>query len=334
VEASGTDGLIGYGEACPRTYVTGETMDSCRAAFERWRPDVLRNIASVSALRAWVFDEAAEINYAPAAWCAIELALLDLAARQLNSNLESLLCLPPAAQRFRFTAVLGDQDEQTFATQLRQYRKWGFEQFKIKLGPDRTSNLRKCELLAQAGVSRANARADANNLWRDSSEAIEQFAPLAPSFSALEEPLAPGDFAGLQTLARACDVAIVLDESFLRLEHLANLRPHPATYILNLRISKLGGLIRSLEIVHAAAEQGIPVIVGAQVGETSVLTRAALTLASAAGENLLAQEGAFGTHLLSADVTDPPLMFGPKGEISLQTAAPLPIVRPTGFLQP
>lgn len=54
-------------------------------------------------------------------------------------------------------------------------------------------------------------------------------------------------------------------------------------------------------------------IVGAHVGETSVLTRAALTVARAARDILVAQEGAFGTHLLLRDVVNPPVMFGPGG---------------------
>ena len=54
-------------------------------------------------------------------------------------------------------------------------------------------------------------------------------------------------------------------------------------------------------------------IVGAQVGETSLLTRAALTVAQAAGSALFAQEGAFGTFLLTRDVCEPPLMFGAGG---------------------
>src|SRR5437667_398413 len=75
------------------------------------------------------------------------------------------------------------------------------------------------------------------------------------------------------------------------------------------------GLPRSLEVIAAARRHGVPVIVGAQVGETSLLTRAALTVASQARDILLAQEGAFGTLLLGDDVCDPPLMFGPGGQI-------------------
>ena len=89
----------------------------------------------------------------------------------------------------------------------------------------------------------------------------------------------------------------------------------------------MGGLLRSLEIVHAARARGIRVIVGAQVGETSLLTRAALTVATAAGGALVAQEGAFGTHLLQYDVCTPPLMFGDGGTLT----PPASIVNDPGF---
>ncbi len=62
-------------------------------------------------------------------------------------------------------------------------------------------------------------------------------------------------------------------------------------------------------------------IVGAQVGETSILTRAALTLASGYRTSLIAQEGAFGTHLLERDVIDPPLMFGVGGKLHTASAS-------------
>ena len=63
--------------------------------------------------------------------------------------------------------------------------------------------------------------------------------------------------------------------------------------------------------------RNLGIIIGAHVGETSVLTRASLTLARAAGTALVAQEGAFGTHLLTRDVADPPLMFGAGGVIDV-----------------
>jgi len=62
----------------------------------------------------------------------------------------------------------------------------------------------------------------------------------------------------------------------------------------------------------------VALIIGCQAGETSLLTRAALTVAQTYLDNgLLAQEGALGTHLLSADIIPNPLMFGPGGRLEV-----------------
>jgi len=54
-------------------------------------------------------------------------------------------------------------------------------------------------------------------------------------------------------------------------------------------------------------------ILGAQVGETSVLKRAALSIAEMLGKHSVAQEGAYGTYLLSGDMTRSTLIFGRQG---------------------
>ena len=71
----------------------------------------------------------------------------------------------------------------------------------------------------------------------------------------------------------------------------------------------------SLAIAEEAKARGIPIIIGAQVGETSILTRAALTVANQYRDILLTQEGAFGTYLLEHDITSTPLMFGKGGRL-------------------
>ena len=110
----------------------------------------------------------------------------------------------------------------------------------------------------------------------------------------------------------------MLDESLVRRQQLVELPDPPDQWIVNVRVSKMGGLLRSLDVVAEARRLGIGVIVGAQVGETSLLTRAGLAVAHAARDILVAQEGAFGTHLLAEDVCDPPIMFVPGGILEIE----------------
>jgi L-alanine-DL-glutamate epimerase-like enolase superfamily enzyme len=88
------------------------------------------------------------------------------------------------------------------------------------------------------------------------------------------------------------------------MEQFKYLQADPQSWIINIRISKMGGILRSLAIAEEARAMGFPIIIGAQVGETSILTRAALTLANHYRDILLAQEGAFGTYLLERDIAD------------------------------
>lgn len=313
VEARLSGALIGYGEGCPREYVTGESLQGALDFVAAIRADVCREVRDLASLRRWTAAHEADIDRNPAAWCAVELALLDAFGRRHGRSVESLLDLPGLSGKFRYSAVIGDGSAPRFAAELTRYREAGFRAFKIKLSGDPQRDLDKVAALQAAQIAPAAVRADANNLWADAATAAASLKVLDYAFWALEEPLQAGDLEGMERIAVSTGAAIILDESVLRAGQLARLGAAPSRWIVNLRVSKMGGLLRSLALLEQLRGMGLRVIVGAHVGETSLLTRAALTVASAAGDALLAQEGAFGTHLLAHDVVDPALMFGPGG---------------------
>jgi hypothetical protein len=81
----------------------------------------------------------------------------------------------------------------------------------------------------------------------------------------------------------------------------------------------MGGLIRSIDVAKECRNLNMRFIIGAQVGETSLLTRTALSLANAYRDVLIGQEGAYGTLLLQYDITERPLMFGKNGVMKWNT---------------
>jgi len=88
------------------------------------------------------------------------------------------------------------------------------------------------------------------------------------------------------------------------------------------RISKCGGLSRSLRIAGRAAAAGIGVQVGSQVGETAILSAAGRHLAAHL-EQVAFVEGSYGTLLLTEDVSADPVRFGHRGEAALLSGAGL-----------
>ena len=310
VAAHSSDGAVGYGEGCPRTYVTGESIASANDFIARHRQSISERVQSLDDLRRWIDDHTAEIDANPAAFCSIELALLDLLGHSEKRSVEALLGLPALRGAFQYSAVLGDSPRLIYWLQLRRYWNAGFRDFKIKVSGDRARDQRKIAAIRTRGEARL--RIDANNLWTTADDCIGALQELSISLFAVEEPLSAGDLPGFAEVARACGTRIILDESLQRAGQLDDLGD-PKFWIVNLRVSKMGGILRSLALADELARRGIGIVVGSQVGETSLLSRAGLIVAHAASDNLLAMEGGFGTHLLQRDLTTPCLMFGDAG---------------------
>jgi L-alanine-DL-glutamate epimerase-like enolase superfamily enzyme len=328
VEARSSVGLSGFGEGCPREYVTAESTASALAFVLQHRASWRESIRDLPSLLWWSEQHRCEIDANPAAWTAVELALLDLLGKVEGKPVEKLLGLPGLEGRFQYTAVLGDASAPRFEEQLQHYIGAGFRDFKIKLSGDPWRDLAKTRALASAGILPSAARADANNLWPDADSAQRALQTLGFTFFALEEPLRPGDYDGMARIGRECNARIILDESFLRIEQLDDLARHADRWVLNVRVSKVGGLLRALDVTRAARRCGLKIIVGAHVGETSLLTRAGLVVAHGARDILIGQEGAFGTHLLAVDAVEPTIMFGAGGAVD---ASKLGLANKPGF---
>lgn len=326
VESVSEGGVVGRGESCPRPYVTGETMESAQAFFSRHEGDIRARVGDVDSLCSWMAEWRDELDGNPAAWCAIELAVLEMLAIESRLTIEELLALPRLAGRFQYSAVLGDMGDDAFRATAEQYRRQGFTDFKVKLSGNLDRDREKIAVLRRWPGLRV--RVDANNLWPTANDAIAFLLALDYPFYAVEEPIERGQYGELTRIARRLGCKVVLDESFLRVSQMAQLAADADVWVINLRVSKMGGLLRSLEVSRAARNAGIGLIVGAQVGETSLLTRAALAVAHASRDILVAQEGAFGTLLLERDICDPPLMFGAGGVLD---AAAYPALERPGF---
>jgi L-Ala-D/L-Glu epimerase len=316
VEAVTAGSIVGHGEACPRPYVTQETIDSARAFVSTHGESICHRVRSLASLREWMDEHRQDVDANPAAWCAVELACLDALGRSNSQTLEALLGLPPLAGTFAYTAIVGDDEPAAFRGMVERYAGLGFRDFKVKLSGDFERDCQKLTAFTPL-MQHVRVRADANNVWGTAAAAADALARLGFKWFAIEEPIRANQYDQLRGLARDIGCPIVLDESLVRRQQFESLSEPATQWLVNVRVSKMGGLLRSLDVVAEARRRGIGVIVGAQVGETSLLTRAGLTVAHAAASSLVAQEGAFGTHLLEDDVCDPPLMFGSRGLIDV-----------------
>jgi len=316
------NGNKGYGEGCPRTYVAGDDLESSVKWVEENFSSGKVDFETLDDLKQWVENNSTVIDKYPSAWCAIEMALLDLFSREKGCSVETLLGLDGYKLCGRYTAVLGDDKKWKYTTQADQYLIRGLTDFKIKLNGNLERDREKLHILedlcTQHNVKDIRIRFDANNLWKNRcDEAIAYLTALGGRGFALEEPVGSRNVGDMSKISIAMGLPIILDESLCTLDDLSLYGNAPGKYIANIKISRVGGLIRALRLITELKKLGWPIIIGCHTGETSLLTRAALVAASAAGESLIAQEGAFGDYLVEREPVDPMLKFGREGLLNL-----------------
>lgn len=84
-------GRVGYGEGCPRHYVTGETVESGKAFIAQITDSIVNSVHDENSLRAWIIAHRSTIDRNPAAFCAVEIAVLDLIGRIRRARSRTLL---------------------------------------------------------------------------------------------------------------------------------------------------------------------------------------------------------------------------------------------------
>jgi len=102
-----------------------------------------------------------------------------------------------------------------------------------------------------------------------------------------------------------------VDESLRTLAEAQTLVEKRACGAFNIRVSKCGGLLPSLRMATIASEHGLDCVVGAQVGESGILSAAGRLLASTIAPRYL--EGSGGSLLLKRDIVREQVVPGYRG---------------------
>jgi L-Ala-D/L-Glu epimerase len=316
-------GTEGFGEGCPRPYVTGETVDTVlrHLAEDLWPGVMERELpalvdgASLSRVDELIPQRGIAGALADnASRAALELAMVDCILRRQGISLGRLL--PPRRRKLVYSGVITAGSLEKAAQHARQMKLIGLTQVKVKVGMD--EDLARVRAVRGALGRAASIRVDANGAWT-SEQAVAALTAMAPlDIAAVEQPLPRGPAHELRALREASPIPLMADESLVTLEDAEALIASKAVDFFNIRVSKCGGLHRSLQIAARASAAGVRVQVGSQVGETAILSAAGRHLAASLPEVAFV-EGSYGTLLLAEDVSTDAIRFGHRGEAALLT---------------
>ena len=315
VELHTTEGVVGYGEACPRLYVTGEDMSSIRKDLARIEPLLFQtSINDLEDIKSLLIQVDAQ-RVGSSTICALELAYLDAWSKTSEKSLPQLFNIT-IPQQLNYSLVLPLIKPKHFPQLLEKIASFRPSKIKLKANDQLDDNLKRIKIIQEVFGNTIPIRVDVNGGWTIN-EAKRQIPELLNyGVRSFEQPLSAKSWDGYGALTKLFgkNARIMLDESLLSKAHATHAIKHQLCNHLNLKISKLGGLFRTLEIYQLANNNGISCQLGAHFGETSLLSSAGVLFAGLAND-LTAMEGALGNFLLKEDITAKPITQNFKGNL-------------------
>jgi o-succinylbenzoate synthase len=243
-------GRSGWGEASPLSGYSPDTLEEAVAALAAWRrPRTAATPAVIAAATASVASASAR--------CALESALLDLAAQRSGVPVHRLL--GAAAPRPLPLTPLIEALEDEPPEWLAPWYAAGHRLAKVKIGRDLARELRALERW-RAVFPDLRLRADANRRLPVGEAAAICAALAAHGVDAIEEPVA---FAELLELERL-PIGVALDESLQEVDACSAIDAVAARQPLVAVVLKppaIGGLLRGRALAARAAVHGAAAIV-------------------------------------------------------------------------
>ncbi|MCS7237267.1 MAG: dipeptide epimerase [Thermoguttaceae bacterium] len=322
-----TDGSEGWGEGVPRKRLLGSSAEQLWQLFwslpvGEWLPKPCGSWADVFSLcqnlKLLPTERTENQGFDHPLRCAVELAILDAFGRSWGQSVSQGLSAFTPAQSIihprsaaQYSATIMGAHPVTEAIRALFIRVWGFRHCKIKVGllKDKARELRRLRRLRQWLGRRVDIRLDANGAWHadELPEFIEKLKPLG--ISCIEDPVPVEELPRLKDIRPRLAIPLMLDEPIVTKEDLHQAISSGYCDLINIRLSKCGGLLRSLEMAAYAHSNGIGFQLGCHPGESGILSAAGRHFATLVGQTRYV-EGSYDRFLFRRLVTRENLTFG------------------------
>ena len=312
-------GMCGYGEAVIREYVSGKidesnpTAPSIAASAEIIRR-LLTPIAQEGLTQKERYIVSTDVKHKELPLlCAIETALIDLFCRKEKSDIYDILLLPPVHTSVFYGGIIPLLLAEAAGKMLLLAKKLKLPNLKLKVGVDSSYNESILKAARETLGDTFDLRVDVNGSWT-MADALANLRILSRfNVKTIEEPFSGKELiSDLRTKTQAGDFVFIADESVLTIEDLRSISKNKTYDMINIRLSKNGGIFRSLAIASEAEKLGIAYQLGCLVGETGILSAAGRAAASLM-QSPRYVEGSYDLYLLSDNIVAEDISFGSNG---------------------
>jgi muconate cycloisomerase len=186
---------------------------------------------------------------------------------------------------------------------------------KLKWGRNFKENREAIEAIKQVYGDVYDLKVDINGAW-DYQMAVAH-VPLIKKYNVkvVEQPMRPddSDISHFAEVLRDCGVILMADESACSFADMKRIAEQGYYGMVNVRVSKCGGLRNSLKMIAYLRDQGISFQIGCQLGESGLLSAAGRVLSLLCSDAVY-HDGSYDAFLLKKNLTLEHVSFGPMGE--------------------
>jgi muconate cycloisomerase len=323
------DGIAGYGEACPVAAFTTETQRAIVTLVEQLAGDLLVGHDPMQQ-QLLIGELEPHVTGCPFTLAAIDMALWDVVGKVLDVSASTLLG-GRLRDRIPLAGSVGWNDGDVMAAVALAQLEQGYDHLKLYVGRGSlTCDLRRIETVRRTVGPAVKFLIDVNGGWsvRDSVAALPALRDLGVVL--VEQPIAASDSLGQQEFLRESDIDVAADEGVFEPADVASVGRLRLAHLVNLGVSKLGGLFHARECAAVARSAGLRVIVGS-VLEMGIGTAAGLHLA-AAMPDLAYPSYLVGPTKYTQDISSPAFVVT-NGSVKVPDGPGLGVVIDTGAIE-
>ena len=269
-------GLAGWGETVPRFGVQGESLESSRVCLhERVLPPLL-------GLELDSFEQAAAamerlLGGLPrnelTAFCAAELAVMDLAGRRFQRAAGDVLG-PARRDSVHYSGVIDAIDPGAVRAQAAALRRRGVSSVRMRLGVDLRRNLERLDIASQILGQDVALLIDPQQRW-DRAQALHQLSAMSGfRLAGVEQPVPFDDLRGMKAITEAGLAPVLASGQIQTREDVERLVETGACDSISIRIAHCGGLHGAAAVHGAARAAGLGCTLGAPRQEIGLLAAA------------------------------------------------------------
>ena len=244
-------GLTGIGEASPvDPSFYGETQASMKAAVERYMQPLMkgRNPLDINQIES---DIDHRISGNSSAKAAVDMALYDLNGKTLGVPVYELLG-GLSREKAPIALELGITTTEDMPHVTARELAMGAKAIKLHVGTSPEEDIREIRALRDAVGDKAEIRADSNGYYT-TSEAIEVLSKVKDcELEYFEQPVAKSNIDGLKRIKQRVDTPIAVDESVWTIQEALEICKAEAADVINIKITRVGGLNKAMKIAHIA----------------------------------------------------------------------------------